>query len=62
MRSTILSENQYDPAFIISANANAITRPCCPPSASPIARNRRLISVSSSAVLNQFVIMMSVSV
>jgi hypothetical protein len=42
MRRTILSENQYDPKFMIAANTNARTSPFDPPNAPPMASSSPL--------------------
>ncbi len=59
MLRTILSENQYDPKFMMAANANAMTRPFEPPSQSPSASNTALMSPRSNAVLIPFAMVLS---
>ncbi len=49
-RSTILSENQYEPRFVATASTKPNISPCAPPSTSPRNRNRALIAPSSNAV------------
>src|SRR5438552_17869887 len=51
MLRTILSENQYDPKLVTTANMNPSRRPCAPPSAWPIPINNALRTPSSNAVL-----------
>src|SRR4051794_3388964 len=51
MRSTILSENQYDAKLVPTANRNPNIRPPAPPSACPIIISSALIVPNSSAVL-----------
>ncbi len=53
MRSTILSENQYEKKFIPSASSNAIVIPRDPPIMPPITMNRAVIAAISIAVLTQ---------
>ncbi len=53
MRSTILSENQYEKKFMPSAISNAIVMPREPPIMPPIAMNRAVIAAISIAVLTQ---------
>ncbi len=50
IRRTILSENQYEPKFMTIAKPNASTRPCWPPSRSPMTSSRALSSPSSAVV------------
>src|SRR5206468_9456157 len=54
MLRTILSENQYDPKLVTTANMNPSRRPCAPPSAWPIPINSALRTPSSNAVLITF--------
>ena len=54
IRSTTLSENQYDPKFMAIAITNANIRPNRPPSISPISSSNALSRVNSSAVLKVF--------
>ena len=51
IRSTILSENQYETKLVTTAKRKPRTRPCAPPSASPRNSSSALIAPSSSAVL-----------
>src|SRR5436309_8846325 len=51
MLRTILSENQYDPKLVTTANMNPSRTPCAPPSAWPIPINSALTTPSSNAVL-----------
>ncbi|WP_253704992.1 hypothetical protein [Burkholderia cenocepacia] len=53
MRSTILSENQYEKKFMPSANSSAIVMPREPPIIPPITMNRAVIAAISIAVLTQ---------
>src|SRR5512144_2976110 len=51
MRSTILSENQYETKFITTANTKATIRPPAPPKNSPMASRTALRRPRSRAVL-----------
>ena len=53
MRSTILSENQYEKKFMPSATTSASIMPCDPPIIPPITMKRAVIAAISIAVLNR---------
>jgi hypothetical protein len=55
MRSTILSENQYDPKFMASEITKKITAPLAPPTAPPTAISKPLSAASNTAVLRLFI-------
>src|SRR5262245_10317642 len=54
--STILSENQYDTKFMISANTNAVIMPLRPPRSPPTATNRPVKSARNSVVFSMLLI------
>src|SRR4029450_4843486 len=53
---TILSENQYDTKFMISANTNAITMPLRPPTKPPTATNRPVRRARNTVVFKMLLI------